>query len=79
MKYGTKIPLRLALFTEDAILVAGADNIRLIWRNSQWLTAKAGHMIGLVTILDTPRDLTNSTEPMSRALGKHHCRTVMCL
>lgn len=48
-------PLRLALFTEEAILVAGAHNIRLIWRNSQWLTAKAGHMIGLVTILDTPK------------------------
>ncbi|KAL8888889.1 MAG: hypothetical protein Q9215_003758 [Flavoplaca cf. flavocitrina] len=69
-KYGTENPLRLALLTEQAIFVAGAENVRLVWRNSQWLTAKAGHIIGLFTILDTPERSRDFYEADNSGIGK---------
>ena len=50
--------------------MAGAENIRLVWRNSQWLTAKAGHIIGLFTILDTPKRSREFYNADNSGIGK---------
>lgn len=54
-QFDSAVPIRLSLMTNEIYLISGAQNLNLIWQNSQWLTAKAGHLIGLETILDTPK------------------------
>ncbi|KAL8725215.1 MAG: hypothetical protein Q9166_007497 [cf. Caloplaca sp. 2 TL-2023] len=68
--FGTSWAIRLSLLTEEVILVTGAENIRLVWRNSQWLTAKAGHIIGLFTIVDTPKKSLEFYKADSSGIGK---------
>ncbi|KAL8707942.1 MAG: hypothetical protein Q9220_007085 [cf. Caloplaca sp. 1 TL-2023] len=69
-KFGSGIPLRLSLFTEEVLFVTGADNLKLVWKNSQWLTAKAGHMIGLSTILGTPAKSLEFYKADNSGIGK---------
>lgn len=51
---GNSYPIRMVLGTQEYIFLTGPQNVKLIWKNSQWLTAKAGRLIGLRIILDTP-------------------------
>ena len=69
-RFGTSHPIRINLGIEEVFLVAGAQNLKTVWKNSQWLTAKAGHLIGLYTILDTPKRSLDFYRADSSGIGK---------
>ncbi|KAL9583838.1 MAG: hypothetical protein Q9203_004909 [Teloschistes exilis] len=69
-KFGTSAPIRISLGFEEVYLIAGVQNLKLVWKNSQWLTAKAGHIVGLYTILDTPKKSLPFYQADNSGIGK---------
>lgn len=69
-QFGSTAPIRHSLLTEDLYLISGARNLNLVWRNSQWLTAKAGYMIGLESIPDTPKSSHGFYRADDSGIGK---------
>ncbi|KAL8934199.1 MAG: hypothetical protein Q9216_006029 [Gyalolechia sp. 2 TL-2023] len=69
-RIGNPHPIRIPLGTEEFIFVTGPRNLKLVWKNSQSLTAKAGHLIALRTILDTPERSMGIYRADTSGIGK---------
>lgn len=62
-------PARISSGYEQVCLIAGVHNLKLVWKNSRSLMAKAGH-IGLYIILDRPEESLPFYQADSSGIGK---------
>lgn len=53
---GTSVPIRLRILAMEVYLLSGSDNLNSIWKNSKWLTSKAGVLIAVGNMFKTPKD-----------------------
>ena len=55
-RFGTSVPVRLRLFNAELYLISGTQNLKQVWRKSQYLSSKVQVLIGVGTLFGTPKE-----------------------
>ena len=56
-RFGTSVPVRLRLLNTELYLVSGTQNLKLVWKKSQFLSSKLQVLIGVGTLFGTSKDV----------------------